>query len=318
MLRSPLSRRSAACAIAVAVLTIAASAQMPLAPVRESGQGVTPAFEGWYQNKDGSFSILVGYFNRNSKETLDIPAGPNNRIEPGGPDQGQPTHFMTRRQWGVFTIKVPKDFGDKRLTWTIVANGQTNSIPVGVIKGYQVEPFLEAAQKNEPPRLQFDPKGEAFYGPPVGIAATFTGAVGQPVAILGHRDRWRGERPRPVAGSDEAATGERLAQQVSGPGRDHVQRSEAEAREGWPLHDQRHVLSAWRVHRPGPGERPIGRGRRRIPVLLDEHPRESDDHGRDNQVSWQIGQVRRVRRVGHDPTSPTGLTRPTSRKRHRK
>ncbi len=75
------------------------------------------------------YTLLVGYFNRNLKETLDIPVGPNNRIEPGGPDQGQPTHFLPRRQWGVFTIKVPKDFGDKRLTWTIVANGQTTIDP---------------------------------------------------------------------------------------------------------------------------------------------------------------------------------------------
>jgi hypothetical protein len=80
---------------------------------------------------------------------------------------------------------VPKDFGDKRLTWTVTANGQTNSVPLGVIKGYQVEPFLEAAQKNEPPRLQFDTAGPTFSGPPVGIAATLSGTVGQPVTIAG-------------------------------------------------------------------------------------------------------------------------------------
>jgi hypothetical protein len=157
--------------------------QLPLQPARESGQSITAAFEGWYQNSDGSYTLLLGYFNRNLKETLDIPVGPNNRIEPGGPDQGQPTHFLPRRQWGVFTIKVPKDFGDKRLTWTIVANGQTTSIPVGVVKGYQVEPFKEVAQGNEPPRLQFDPKGPVFLGPPVGIAASLTGTVGQPLTL---------------------------------------------------------------------------------------------------------------------------------------
>ena len=70
-----------------------------------------PAFEGWYPNADGSFSLLIGYYNRNSKEALDIPIGPNNRIEPGEPDQGQPTYFEIGRQWGVFVIKVPKDFG---------------------------------------------------------------------------------------------------------------------------------------------------------------------------------------------------------------
>ena len=157
--------------------------QLPLQPARDSGQSVTAAFEGWYQNPDGTFTLLLGYFNRNLKETLDIPVGPNNRIEPGGPDQGQPTHFLPRRQWGVFTIKVPKDYGDKRLTWTIVANGNTTTIPVGVIKGYQIEPFKEVAQGNEPPRIQFDAKGPTFSGPPVGIAATMSGTVGQPVTI---------------------------------------------------------------------------------------------------------------------------------------
>ncbi len=61
------------------------------------------------------------------KEVLDIPVGPNNRVDPGGPDRGQPTHFLPGRQWGVFTITVPKDFGpDKKITWTIVSNGKTN------------------------------------------------------------------------------------------------------------------------------------------------------------------------------------------------
>ena len=175
----------ASCAMALIASGLIASAQLPLQPVRDAGQGVTPAFEGWYQNEDGSYSLLVGYFNRNLKETLDVPIGPNNRVEPGGPDQGQPTHFLPRRGWGVFTIRVPKDFGDKRLTWTITANGQTNSVPVGLIKGYQVEPYKEAAQGNEPPRLQLEPNGRTFFGPPNGIALTLSGTAGQPVTISG-------------------------------------------------------------------------------------------------------------------------------------
>ena len=99
---------------------------------QERGASVTGALEGWYQTPDGGFSILVGYFNRNRAEALDIPVGPNNRIEPGGPDMGQPTYFLPRRQWGVFSIDVPKDFGTKRLTWTIVANGETTSIPLSL------------------------------------------------------------------------------------------------------------------------------------------------------------------------------------------
>src|SRR6187551_471672 len=72
--------------------------------IRERGSSVTPAYEGWYHDRDGSVRFLVGYFNRNTKQEFDIPAGPDNRIEPGAPDQGQPTHFSAGRQWGVFTV----------------------------------------------------------------------------------------------------------------------------------------------------------------------------------------------------------------------
>ena len=165
------------------VAILPAAAQLPLEPPKESGQSVTPAFEGWYPNDDGSFNLLVGYFNRNTKQTLDIPIGPDNRIEPGGPDYGQPTHFLTRRQWGVFVIRVPKDFGNKRLTWTIVSNGKTNSIPIGLIKDYQVEPFKDAAMGNTPPLLSFERGGPTHQGPPRTVAASYSATVGEPFAL---------------------------------------------------------------------------------------------------------------------------------------
>ncbi len=94
--------------------------QLPgVEPLHESGQDVTPAFEGWFKNPDGSFELLFGYNNRNLKQELDIPIGPNNKVEPAVPMPGQPTHFMPRRGWGVFTVKVPKDFGTKKVTWTL-------------------------------------------------------------------------------------------------------------------------------------------------------------------------------------------------------
>jgi hypothetical protein len=58
-----------------------------------SGQNVVPVFEGWERNPDGSFNFVFGYFNRNYEETLDVLVGPDNNVEPGGPDQGQPTFF---------------------------------------------------------------------------------------------------------------------------------------------------------------------------------------------------------------------------------
>jgi hypothetical protein len=156
---------------------------LPLGPQRERGASVTPAFEGWYANPDGSFNLLLGYYNRNSRETLDIPAGPNNKVEPGDPDQGQPTYFETGRQWGVFAIRVPKDFGTRSLTWTIVSNGEKQSIPVSLNKGYPITPFKELGMGNQPPVLSFSQGGPKVTGPPVGVSATFTGKVSEPVTI---------------------------------------------------------------------------------------------------------------------------------------
>ena len=170
---------------AAACFVVAAQdpSKVSIEPLQESGQNITGAFEGWYKNPDGTFSLLMGYLNRNSKETLDIPVGPNNRIEPGGPDQGQPTHFLTRRQWGVFRIVVPSDFGNKQLTWTIVANGQTTSIPASLKPLWVVEPFKDAGNGNLPPVVRFESNGTAFMGPPHGIAKTFTTKLTDPLSL---------------------------------------------------------------------------------------------------------------------------------------
>ena len=181
------------CAVAVLALAatfpLVASAQtpapstLPLEPARERGVSVTPAYEGWYENADGSFTLLVGYFNRNKAETFDIPVGPNNKVEPGNVDQGQPTHFAIGRNWGVFAIKVPKDFGTKTLTWTIVSNGESQSIPLGVTKGYTITPFVESGMGNRPPEFTFAPGGPKFTGPPTAVATTLTSTVNTPVEI---------------------------------------------------------------------------------------------------------------------------------------
>src|SRR5271165_3957398 len=120
------------------------AADLPLEPHHDAGQSITGVFEGWFRNPDGSFSLLFGYYNRNLKQELDIAIGPNNRIEPGGPDRGQPTHFYPRRNWGVFTIAVPKDTPNtQKLTWTIVANGKQTQIPVSLDPKWEISPFSE-------------------------------------------------------------------------------------------------------------------------------------------------------------------------------
>jgi hypothetical protein len=68
---------------------------------------------------------VFGYFNRSWDQEIDVPIGPNNNVEPGGPDQGQPTHFYPRRTRFSFRIHVPKDFGKNEVIWTVTGNGKT-------------------------------------------------------------------------------------------------------------------------------------------------------------------------------------------------
>jgi len=181
-------RRVAAAVAVVGTLMVggaAAQQELVMEPLKDSGLNVYPAFEGWFQNEDGTYTLLIGYYNRNKKQVLDVPIGPLNRIDPGGPDQGQPTHFVVGRGWGTMSIKVPKDFGDKKLTWTLTTNGKTVSVPFGITKGYQIEPFLDAAMGNKPPVFKFSEKGEALTGPPKPLSAApvVSGAVGEAIPL---------------------------------------------------------------------------------------------------------------------------------------
>jgi hypothetical protein len=150
--------------------------QLPSAPAKGFGTSITGSFEGWFDNADGTHSFLVGYYNRNIHRDMDIPIGPNNRIEPGGPDMGQPTHFLASRQTGVFVVTVPKAFSkEQRLTWTIVANGMAMSIPLRLNTDYNVSPFTDAAVGNKPPVLHlFEEKAPGIQGPVNTLANAFT------------------------------------------------------------------------------------------------------------------------------------------------
>src|SRR5579871_564770 len=77
----------------VTAMTLAsAQIALPGQPHARFGDSVTPAFEGWFDSQDGTHQLLFGYYNRNSAQEFDIPIGPDNNIQPGGPDRGQPTH----------------------------------------------------------------------------------------------------------------------------------------------------------------------------------------------------------------------------------
>ena len=165
-----------------------AAAQVASSAVR--GQNIAPVYEGWEKNPDGSFNLVFGYFNRNLGERLDIPVGPGNRIEPGGPDQGQPTHFYPRRSRFLFKIRVPADFGDNELVWTLTSNGQTEKAYASLLVDYFIDDTVIQNNKgagggaggqyvlagNVPPDLRIEgpARREVAVGQPLELAALVT------------------------------------------------------------------------------------------------------------------------------------------------
>ena len=169
------------------------AAQQISEPLRGFGASITAAYEGWFTNADGTHSFLIGYYNRNEKQHVDIPVGINNRMEPNGPDLGQPTHFLPGRQTGVFIVTMPKEFTAKeRFTWSITVNNQTTSIPFWMNELYEVSPFTDIAVGNKPPVIKFDATGPTLQGPigmvAKGVARTATMAAGLSLPVWASDD----------------------------------------------------------------------------------------------------------------------------------
>lgn len=90
------------------------------------GQTVSPAYEGWEEDSAGRRFFVFGYMNRNWQEELDVPVGPDNKFMTGAADQGQPTHFLPRRNRFIFRVPVPAGFTEKdELVWSLTTKGKT-------------------------------------------------------------------------------------------------------------------------------------------------------------------------------------------------
>ncbi len=137
-----------------------------------SGRSVVPYLEGWIRNSDETFDFVFGYLNRNTEEELVIPPGPDNSVMPDGPDRGQPTYFLARRQQRLFRVRVPKDWGDKTITWSITANGVTEKVVSRLLPAEEMNEHEE--DLNRPPALAVLPIGEVSAGVPVTLTATVT------------------------------------------------------------------------------------------------------------------------------------------------
>lgn len=194
--------------------TVLARAQDPI------DKTVAPVYEGFQRNPDGSFDLLFGYFNRNWDEEVDAPIGPENRIEPGGPDQGQPAHFLPRRNRFVFRVRVPANFGDKEVVWTLTTRGQT-LYAYGTLKPlYEVDDIAIAANFGGEGGTGFHPDVVGNKAPALEVPGEKgrLARVGEPVTLRAVATDDGLPRPRslrPSIGQDravpDAATGLRLS-----------------------------------------------------------------------------------------------------------
>ena len=166
------------------------------------GEIASPAYEGWWPNEDGSYTLFFGYMNSNWEQEYEILVGADNyftlteagglddlefeALNPAEADQGQPTHFYPRRNPFLFTIRVPADFGDKEWVWTLRTQGKTNRAYGLLSSDYRMDPQVMSTEvggnfgslddrlrTNIPPELEVegDDRRSVRVGEPVRLVA---------------------------------------------------------------------------------------------------------------------------------------------------
>jgi hypothetical protein len=149
------------------------------------GQNVSPAYEGWEQNADGSFNFLFGYMNRNWEEEVDVPVGAENSFEPGPSDRGQPTHFLPRRNRFVFKVRVPADWGEKELIWTLTTKGKTEKAYATLRTDSKIDDVVIASETGALGAGTSSPEVRSNKPPEIKLegVARRTVKVGEPLAL---------------------------------------------------------------------------------------------------------------------------------------
>jgi hypothetical protein len=189
-IRTPTSR-----ALTLSAIGLAFAASGPSWPVPQarsnaqsgmaSGQNIAPVYEGWEPNSDGSFNLVFGYLNRNWEEEIDVPIGPENTLEPGGPDRGQPTHFFPRRNRFLFRVRVPGDFGTKEIVWTLTSHGRTERAYATLKPDYVIDDVVIMANVGAGGQLGTTPDLVGNKAPRLVLEGERTRTVkaGEPVAL---------------------------------------------------------------------------------------------------------------------------------------
>jgi hypothetical protein len=150
------------------------------------GQNVSPAYEGWEEDADGSRYFLFGYMNRNWEEEIDVPVGPDNNVQPGGPDLGQPTHFQPRRNRFMFRVPIPKAFTETdEMIWTLTTKGKAEKAYATLRQDYKIDNVVIASETGALGAGTSSPETRANTRPVVKVEGDkkLTAKVGQPIAL---------------------------------------------------------------------------------------------------------------------------------------
>ena len=126
--------------------------------------------------------------NRNWEEEIDVPVGPDNNLQPGGPDLGQPTHFQPRRNRFMFRVRVPKAFTETdEMIWTLTTKGKPanatlrqdykiDNVVIGrkPARSAPVPSSPETRANTRPMKVEGDKKLTAKVGQPIALSAIVT------------------------------------------------------------------------------------------------------------------------------------------------
>jgi hypothetical protein len=155
------------------------------AQIAKTVANITPIYEGWILREDGSFDLVFGYLNREWDEEVHLPLGPANTIEPGGPDNGQPTYFFPRRNRFVFSIRVPKDFGKNEMVWTLTSKGRTEKAYGSLRPDYVLDDTVIMSNIGAGGALSSTPDMVGNKAPVLALqcAKTLTAKVGESLAL---------------------------------------------------------------------------------------------------------------------------------------
>jgi len=166
------------------------------------GQPVSPAYEGFEVNADGSYSLVFGYMNRNWQEELDVPVGPDNYFafttagglddlqidayDAANADVGQPSHFLPRRNRFTFKVRVPADFGEQELVWTLTTRGETKRAFASLRQDLLVDNIVIASETGALGAGRSDPETRSNVPPVIEIEGdrVVDARVGQPVTLV--------------------------------------------------------------------------------------------------------------------------------------